>query len=81
MFGDPVDRIPDTETAQYLQAAEVEVAGLRVDESSAALFDQQRVNAVACKHGRHRQTAHPGAGYQDRKRRLDMSTSRHATGQ
>ena len=40
VFGDGVYRISDTQTAQYLQAAEVEVAGLWVYESRTALFDQ-----------------------------------------
>jgi hypothetical protein len=66
MFGDSVYRISDAQTSQYLQAAEVEVAGLWVYESRTALFDQERVNASAAKHGGHRKTADPSAGDHDR---------------
>ena len=41
VIGDSVNLVGQTQTAENLQAAKAEIAGLRIDEDLAPLFDQQ----------------------------------------
>ncbi len=66
MIGDRVYLVAQAKAAQDFQAAEAQIAGLRIDEDLASLFDQQRTNAVLGKQRRRGQAAGAGAGNENR---------------
>ncbi|PQM48058.1 hypothetical protein C1Y40_01721 [Mycobacterium talmoniae] len=72
--GDGVHLVAEPQPAQDFQAAKAQVAGLRVDEHLAPLFDQHRTDAVLGQQGGHRQ---PGRARADDERRNPLVSHRH----